>query len=204
MKNHFVFMLSLILTISNQLKAQSIGGGAEIGIYSASYVNPENVEEEVSGTGYLSLGGVYELKLGRSDQNIIPISISYARFGTEQTLSNDQTMSHKASNLRLGLGYHYYTRSTDYTIRPFIGAGVAYEALINATYYYNEQQSGKLDWNPNAYLNIKGGIGIETGVNARIDVFANWNLGLLNRVESNTYGTFKDQVLSLGINVIFN
>ena len=38
----------------------------------------------------------------------------------------------------------------------------------------------------------------------KIELFGQYQLGLLNRVDAVKYGTYKDQVLGLGINVIFN
>jgi len=98
-----------------------------------------------------------------------------------------------------------YTLLEDYnTFRPFIQAGVNYEALVNSSFYYDEVQAGDLDWNSNLYADIRVGGTINTGLNAIIDVFINYNLGLLNRVDATEFGTYKDQNINLGVGIYFN
>jgi hypothetical protein len=201
-KIHQYLTLGLLL-ISAHGKAQFIGATAQVGLYAANYTNPSNVKEEVTGKGYLSLGVTYEAKLGEN-QFSIPVVLNYSRFGTEQTIGESQIMTQNANTINLGLGVKYFFKSDDHTIRPFAAAMASYEALVNSSFYYNAQQAGTLDWGSNAYLGVQAGLGIETGLNARIDIYASFNLGLLNRINSDAFGTYKDQNTCLGVNFIFN
>lgn len=197
------FIVGLVLS-SNASKAQSVGATAQLGAYSAKYTNPNNTEETVTGKGHLSLGATYEVKLDNKGQLSIPFVLNYTRFGTEQNFGENQIMTQDANTLNLGAGAKYFINSDEHTIRPFAAALISYEALLNSTYYYEAQQAGDLDWRSNAYLGIQMGVGIETGLNARIDIFGSFNLGLLNRLDKETYGTYKDNVIALGLNFVFN
>lgn len=194
-----MFMLSTLKS-----NAQSVGASAQVGVYSPNYTDLSDVKQEVAGKGILSLGAVYEFKFGRSGQFVVPLCLSYSRFGSEQKFGENQMMTHEANAISLGGGLKYFLKDDNTTLRPFVGLILNYEALLNSTYYYDAQQSGDLAWNPNLYVQIQAGVGIETGLNTRLDVYALFSPGLLNRVDKDIYGTFQDQIAGLGVNIMFN
>ena len=190
--------------LPTSMQAQSVGASTQVGIYSPTYTDLSDVKQEVSGKGFLSLGAMYEIKFGNSGQIVVPVSLSYSRFGSEQNFGENQIMTHDANAVSLGGGLKYFMKDDNTTLRPFVGFLLNYEALLNSTYYYDAQQSGDLVWNSNLYAQIQAGIGIETGLNTRLDVYAVFSPGLLNRVDKDTYGTYQDQIIGLGVNILFN
>ncbi len=205
MKKNIVkaFCIWVILSVSQNAQAQSFGVSAQWGSYDAKYATPDNVEQEVTGKSYISIGGVYEQILTSNSQLTLPIQLQFAHFGTEQSFGETQLMTHSANTMSLGAGLKYYTRGTDFSLRPFVALNIGYEAYVNSKYYLNDEQSGELDWKSNLNANIQGGIGFETGLNTRIDLFVTYNLGLLNRLDKSEFGTYTDQMLGLGCNVVF-
>lgn len=204
MKHIFNLITFGLVCICNRVNAQSIGATIQAGIYSANYTNMANTSENVTGKGHLSLGAIYEAKLGNKGQFSVPVILNYTRFGTEQNFGENQIMTHNANTINLGVGAKYFFNGDENTLRPFIATIASYEALLNSSYYYDAQQAGDLDWSSNAYIHLQAGIGIETGLNSRIDIFGTFNLGLLNRLDSETFGSYKDRVTGLGINFVFN
>jgi hypothetical protein len=204
MKKLKMLLLTCGAILTASLQAQSIGGMAQAGIYSAKYTNPNGQNEDVTGKGHLLVGATYEIKLDNKGQLRIPLVLNYAQFGTEQTILENQFMSQKATTINIGAGGKYFFSDDGYSLRPFAAALLSYEALVNSTYSYEGNQMGNLDWRSNAFLTLQTGIGIETGLNLRLDIYAAYNLGLLNRINKEEYGTYKDQMLGLGINFIFN
>lgn len=196
--------IGIISILSKTTQAQSFGGTTQFGMYSANYTNPMNQKESLTGKGFLGLGATVELEVGESGKLAIPVVLSYSRFGTEQTIGENQIMSQKASTLNIGGGAKYFLNSEANYIRPFIASLVSYEALLKSTYYYDVNQAGNLEWKSNAQLQIQAGVGFDTGLNSRLDVFGTFNLGLLNRLDKDVYGTYKDRVLGLGVNFVFN
>ena len=196
-------VLALLLAgVSSFTFAQSIGGFASVGKYSPSFTDNNGADQTVSGSSIFTIGASY---LKNINSNIaVPVSISYAQFGAEHQLSDNQVLTSSANTVSIGAGLKY-TLLEDYnTFRPFIQAGVNYEALVNSSFYYDEVQAGDLDWNSNLYADIRVGGTINTGLNAIIDVFINYNLGLLNRVDATEFGTYKDQNINLGVGIYFN
>ena len=204
MKYLFFSIATLWSLLPQTMEAQSIGASAQAGIYSPNYTDLSDAKQEVAGKGFLSLGAMYEIKFGKSGQIVMPVSLSYSRFGSEQTFGENQIMTHDANAVSLGGGLKYFMKDDNTTLRPFVGLLLNYEALLNSTYYYDAQQSGDLDWNSNLYAQIQAGVGIETGLNTRLDVYAVFSPGLLNRVDKDTYGTYQDQIIGLGVNILFN
>ena len=201
----YLFSIAALWSLLPQLmQAQSAGANIQVGTYSPSYTDPSGVKQEVEGKGFLSLGAMYEIKFGNSGKIVVPVSLSYSRFGSEQNFAENQIMAHDANAISLGGGIKYFMKEDHTTFRPFVGLLLNYEALLNSTYYYDAQQSGDLDWNSNLYAQIQAGVGIETGLNTRLDVYAVFSPGLFNRVDKETYGSYQDQIIGLGINVLFN
>lgn len=202
---YLVFTIAALWSLLPQtMQAQSIGASTQIGIYSPSYTDLSDVKQEVTGKGFLSLGAMYEIKFGNSGQILVPVALSYSRFGSEQNFGENQIMTHDANAISLGGGLKYFMKDDNTTLRPFVGLSLNYEALINSTYYYDAQQSGDLDWNSNLYAQLQAGVGIETSSNTRLDVYALFSPGLLNRIDKDTYGTYQDQIIGLGVNILFN
>ena len=204
MKYLFFSIATLWSLLPQTIEAQSIGASTQAGIYSPTYIDLNDAEQEVEGKGFLSIGAMYEIKFGNSGQIVMPVSLSYSRFGTEQNFGENQIMTHDANAVSIGGGLKYFMKDDNTTLRPFVGLLLNYEALLNSTYYYDAQQSGDLDWNSNLYAQIQAGVGIETGLNTRLDVYAAFSPGLLNRVDKDTYGTYQDQIIGLGVNILFN
>ena len=204
MKKLKMLFLTCGAIFSAKIQAQSIGGLAQAGIYSANYTNPNGQDENVTGKGHFQIGATYEIKLDNKGQICIPLILNYTQFGTEQSILENQFMSQKAKTINIGAGGKYFFIDDRYSLRPFAAATISYEALVNSNYTYEGTQMGKLDWRSNAFFGLQTGIGIETGLNLRLDIYANYNLGLLNRIDKQDYGTYKDQMLGLGINFIFN
>lgn len=196
--------IGIISILSKTTKAQSFGGTAQFGMYSANYTNPMSQKEQLKGKGYLGLGATYEHKIGASGQMSIPMVVSYSRFGTEQVLGENNIMTQNANALNIGAGVKYFLNSEANIVRPFLASLVSYEALLASTYYYDANQAGNLEWKSNAQLNIQAGVGFDTGLNSRVDFFGTLNLGLFNRLDKDVYGTYKDRVLGLGVNFVFN
>lgn len=184
------------------ITAQSIGGSASLGSYMPKFTNPSGNEESVSGKSYLSLGGIYHYNL--NDNSAIPVVLNYTSFSSEHDLGNGEISNQSANSFNIGAGYKYTMGSAENTLRPMFAGIFSYEALINSKYYFDEIQNGDLEWSSNAFLGLQAGVALETGLNAKIEFFAQYQLGLLNRVDATKYGTYKDQVIGLGINVIFN
>lgn len=204
MKHNLLILAFIVMITVKSLVGQSIGGTVQMGIYSPKYINVVNAEEQISGTGFITLGAVYELKLGNQGKQVIPIVISYSRFGTEQNFGENQVMTNAANSLSVGAGYKYFFAGDESAVRPFVGLVLNYEGLINSKYYYDAQQTGDLDWNSNFYTNFQAGVGIETGLNSRIDFYITANTGLLNRLDESSYGVYKDNFYGLGVNFVFN
>jgi len=204
MKYLFFSIATLWSLLPTSMQAQSVGASAQVGAYSPNYTDLNDVKQEVTGKGFLSLGAMYETKFGNSGQIVAPLTLSYSRFGSEQNFGENQIMTHNANAILLGGGLKYFMKDDNTTLRPFVGFLLNYEALVNSTYYYDAQQSGDLDWNSNLYAQIQAGVGIETGLNTRLDVYAVFSPGLFNRVDKETYGSYQDQIIGLGINVLFN
>ena len=204
MKNLKTLLLTCGAIFSAHVHSQSIGAVAQAGFYTANYTNPNGQIKDVSGKGHLLLGATYEVLLDKKGQLSIPLVLNYTRFGTEQVITESQSMTQKAIALNIGAGGKYFFSGDEYTLRPFLSALVSYEAFVNSSYDFGGTQMGQLDWRSNAYLNLQAGIGIETGLNLRMDIYATHNLGLLNRINTVDYGIYKDQITGLGINFIFN
>jgi outer membrane protein W len=204
MKHKLLTTAFIVMMFANSLVGQSIGGMVQMGIYSPKYTNVENAKEEISGTGFITLGAVYELNLGNQGKQIIPIVISYSRFGTEQNFGENQVMTNSANSLTIGAGYKYFFVGDESALRPFVGLVLNYEGLINSKYYYDAQQTGDLDWRSNFYTNFQAGVGVETGLNSRIDFYVTASTGLLNRLDESTFGIYKDNFYGLGVNFVFN
>ena len=194
--------IAIILFSIGSLTGQSIGGSASIGTYMPKFTNTSSTEEVVNGKSYMNLGGIYHYNI--NDNSSVPVVIGYSNFSSEHDLGNGEILTQSANSLNIGAGYKYAFGSAGKTIRPLLSALLSYEALLNSNYYFDEIQNGELDWNSNAFLGIQAGVVLETGLNTKIELFAQYQLGLLNRVDAAKYGTYKDQVLGLGINVIFN
>ncbi len=184
--------------------AQTVGVTATIGSYSASYFNPKNVEETVQGKSSISIGGTYEIPLDIVENLVVPINLTFSKFNSEQRLADYSLMTQKANAVNLASGAKYFFYDENSTVRPFVGAMLNYELYVNSTYYYNTQQSGNLDWKSNLSTIVQTGVGISSDYDSRIDVFAFLNLGMLNRLDKATYGTYKDRVLGVGVNYLFN
>jgi outer membrane protein W len=204
MKQHKLIWLLLAVGVMKTSNAQSIGGTAQVGIYAPSYTNLQDAKEQISGTGFMTLGATYEIKFGNEGKQVLPIVLSYSRFGTEQKFGENQVMSNSANSISLGAGYKHFFAGDDNTLRPFVGVLLNYEALVNAKYYYDAQQAGDLAWKSNLYANVQAGVGLETGLNSRIDFYVMANAGLLNRLDKTLYGVYRDHFLGLGVNFVFN
>lgn len=200
---NFVWVVCTLFAAGNA-RGQSVGATTQVGIYSPSYTNTDGIEEEVTGKGFLSLGATYEIKLGNDGQLAVPFALTYSRFGSEQVFSETQTMQQDANAISLGGGIKYFMNDDDNTFRPFVGLLLSYEALVNSSYYFDAQQSGSLEWKSNLYAQVQVGCGIETGLNTRLDLYGIFNPGLLNRLDSEKYGTYRDQIIGLGVNIVFN
>lgn len=202
---YLLFPIAALWSLLPQtMHAQSVGASTQVGIYSPTYTDLSDVKQEVAGKGFLSLGAMYEIKFGKSGKIVVPVSLSYSRFGSEQNFGENQIMTHDANAVSLGGGLKYFMKDDNTTFRPFVGLLLNYEALLNSTYYYDAQQSGDLDWNSNLYAQLQAGVGIKTSSNTRLDVYAVFSPGLLNRVDKDTYGTYQDQIIGLGVNILFN
>jgi hypothetical protein len=204
MKKIIITVVFISMGWTTSLFGQSIGGTVQMGIYSPTYQNLKEVKEDLKGTGFITLGAVYEIKLGDQGKRIIPVVLSYNRFGTEQSFGENQVMTNSANSLSIGAGYKHFFVGDGSTVRPFLGFVLNYEGLVNADYYYDAQQAGKLDWGSNLYGNLQAGVGIETGFSSRIDFYASASMGFLNRLDKSTYGVYKDNFYGVGINFIFN
>ena len=204
MKYLFFSIAALWSLLPQTVQAQSVGASIQTGIYSPSYTDPSGLKQEVAGKGFLGLGAMYEIKFGNSGKIVVPVILSYSRFGTEQNFAENQIMTHDANAVSLGGGIKYFMKEDHTTFRPFVGLLLNYEALLNSTYYYDAQQTGDLDWNSNLYAQIQVGVGIETSSNTRLDLYAIFSPGLLNRVDKDIYGTYQDQIVGLGVNMLFN
>jgi len=204
MKYLFFSIAALWSLLTQTMQAQSVGVSTQVGIYSPSYTDLSDVKQEVTGKGFLSLGAMYDIKFSKSGKIVVPVILSYNRFGSEQNFDENHIMTHDANAVSLGGGLKYFMKDDNTTFRPFVGLLLNYEALLNSTYYYDSQQSGDLDWNSNLYAQLQGGVRFETSSNARLDVYALFSPGLLNRVDKDTYGTYQDQIIGLGVNIFFN
>lgn len=196
-------VLSLILAgVSSFIFAQSIGGFASLGNYSPSFTDNKGLDQTVSGSSIFTIGASFVKNI---NSNIaVPVSISYAQFGAEHQLYDNQVLTCSANTVSIGAGWKY-TLLEDYNaFRPFIQAGVNYEVLVNSSFYYDVLRAGDLDWNSNLYADMKVGGTIYTGLNFIVDIFINYNLGLLNRVDVIDFGTYKDQNINLGVGIYFN
>lgn len=202
---YLFFSIAALWSLQPQsTQAQFVGAIIQTGIYSPSYTDPSDVKQKVTGKGFLSLGAMYETKFGNSGKIIVPVSLSYSRFGSEQNFGQNKIMTQDANAVSLGGGIKYFMKDDHTILRPFMGLILNYEALINSTYYYDAQQSGNLDWNSNLYAQIQVGLGIETIYTTRLDVYTFFSPGLLNRVDKKVYGIYRDQIVGLGVNILFN
>jgi hypothetical protein len=201
--NHIFKGLGLLLVglHSSASSAQLAGVGIQTGTYSPSFTNSAGATETVDGKGILMGSFVYEVKPSEQMTFSVPVSISYARFGTEMAINSNQTMTNKAQSLGLGVGYKQFFADPNAWVKPYVHVGAQYEAMIKSTYYYDEFQNGNLDWSRQLFGQLKGGVRIDGGLGVQVDLFAAMDLGLLNRLS--TAAIYRERCFSVGANVLF-
>lgn len=204
MKKHILYFCLLLgfMVFKETVYAQSFGLGVNTGLYNPTYTNSSGVSEKVSGKGILGISIISELSLIESENSKFPVGIHYHRFSTEHQLNEVQTMTNAAQSLQIDLGYKYYFARQEKHIRPFTQLGMAYETLIQSTYFLNEFQQGDLNWKSNLYANIQAGLSFKSSNSSRVDIYGKVGLGLFNRLSEN--GKYTDQIFTLGSNIIFN
>lgn len=202
MKKYQLLLLPFILVIQS-VKSQSFGIGATAGKYIPKYSSVDGSDQTVIGKSSLGISTNLDYPISASGTYLNAYG-QFNFFSTEQFLSNTESMSNNNKQVKLGIGTKQLFGNENNTIKPLLSGGISYEALIISNYYYSDQQSGKLDWKRNAYFDIGLGIGIETGLNSRIDLGLQYSYGLLNRIDATNYGTYKDQFLGAFVNINFN